>query len=346
MEYIQRNSDKFTKRITAIRVIKETAGIIGLPCIRINADFYCELLAEKQYFYETDREFIFYLSHFTPLDACIASIDITLEHYMKIENVCCEGKLLDFIQDGKNIRFDAELSRLAGRSITLDTHSMIRKPGITLRMEQNEIGRRAGYYAEKYPAIEITAAYHYMFAMYGILDEMKIPELLSESQTGYMLILGFETYNTVHEDYPPHWHLIYRWPLQCGSQAPHIYIGEDGKMIQLKVSIDCMPNIFQEIPIGSWFSFVDPYGNRILHIMVNPDGTLSCTADYITIYTIGAYSENEGVIVSKDAAEYWKIKVSSDARHGEAEIFFSDARNGNIIEDLSFRFNPLNGEIQ
>ena len=344
MEYIQRATDRYTKRATAIRILKNTTGIIGLPHIQISADFFCELLADEKHFYETDKEFVFYLSHFMPLDACIATVDMTLEQDMEIENVYCEGKILSFSQNKKDVHFDVELSRLSGRSITLDAHSVIREPGITLRMEQNDPGRRAGQYAKQYPELEIAAAYHYMFAMYRILKEMKIPELLSEARTGYMLILGFETYNTVHEDYPPHWHLIYRWPIQCGSQAPHIYIGEDGRMIQLKVSIDCMPDIFQEIPCDRWFSFVDPYGNRILHIRVNPDGSLSCTKDYVTFYRIGIYSGNDGVQIYKDDIGYWNIKVKSDVSEGKARIILTDASK-TIIEDHEFFFNPLNGEI-
>ena len=165
------NTDRYIKRETAIRIIKKQNSIIGLPHIKINADFYCELLQDKNHFYETDKEFVFYITHFSPLDACIASIDITLEQNMEIDKIYCETRLLDFSQQDNTLHFDTELSRLTGRSVTLDAHSIIHKPGITLRMEQNDKGRRAGRYMNKYPETEIIAAYHYMFAMYEILEE-------------------------------------------------------------------------------------------------------------------------------------------------------------------------------
>ena len=338
------NTDRYIKRETAIRIIKKQNSIIGLPHIKINADFYCELLQDKNHFYETDKEFVFYITHFSPLDACIASIDITLEQNMEIDKIYCETRLLDFSQQDNTLHFDTELSRLTGRSVTLDAHSIIHKPGITLRMEQNDKGRRAGRYMNKYPETEIIAAYHYMFAMYEILEEMHLPEYLSENNLGYMLILGFETYNTIHEDYPPHWHLIYRWPLQCGSQAPHIYIGEDGKMIQNKVSIDCMPNIFQEIKNDSWFSFVNPYGNTILQIQINSDGTMSCRANHDTVYKIGSYLQGNGVSIHRNGIYYRRVKVWSDSNKGETKITIIDDK-GNTIRKHGFHFNPVNGNI-
>ena len=109
--------------------------------------------------------------------------------------------------------------------------------------------------AEDYPEIQIEAASHYTFAMRELLKQMGIPAYLHENQLGYMLLLGFETCNEVHTDYPPHWHMIFRWPNFCGSQAPHIYLDQDGKMTENIMYVDGISGVCRKYGPEEWCRF-------------------------------------------------------------------------------------------
>src|SRR6478736_2596367 len=65
-KYIQRAEHPYTKshlRQTAIRLVKETPGIYGLPQITINADFPVDVKKGGLYEEESESEYYFYIEH-------------------------------------------------------------------------------------------------------------------------------------------------------------------------------------------------------------------------------------------------------------------------------------------
>lgn len=289
-------------RTTIIRLIKQEGGMKGMPEISVDADFPCEVVQEDQVTYETETEWIIGIRHLLLTDACLATMRLSFPFAPQVGHVLVEGKELPFsIHDGI-VSFLVEISALIGNSRTLYTHTLIREPGITLRIEQNRIERRAGRYREgTYPSLQIEAAHGYQFAMREIMHMTGLPRMLHEQHLGYILILGFETCNEIHGDWPPHWHFIYRWPTFCGSQAPHIYLGEKGEMTYNRVSIDGIHGISTMMETGKWFTFVTPYGKEVMAISIQSDGSLSFARPQDAVYTIGAFDvETRGVSVFRD----------------------------------------------
>jgi len=193
---------------------------------------------ENGLYYETDGEIVIYIKHFILKDACLISIDVEDSEEYEIKYILCEGKYIAFDHSNNKYIFQIEISGLLGPTRTLYAHSILREDGITLRVEENDIGRCAGKYdKDTYPQTQIDASVHYTFAAREVLRHMGIGKYLHDNHLGYILLLGFETCNELHPDYPPHWHLIFRWPYFCGSQAPHIYIDKEGNNPLMKSAI-------------------------------------------------------------------------------------------------------------
>lgn len=153
-------------RRTAIRIIKSKAGHYGLPIFHFDADFFLEAVNDPHFCYETDNEFVVYVEHTQLADACLATCSFDTENKYEVTAILCEKQTLYFESKNGIITFNFEISGLTGPTRTLYVHSILRDPGLTLRIEQNHIGRRAGKYREgDYPATEILAANHYMFAI-------------------------------------------------------------------------------------------------------------------------------------------------------------------------------------
>ena len=288
-------------RYTAIRFIKSKKGIFGIPKINISADFECEITKENGLYYETDGEIVIYIKHFILKDACLISIDVEDSEEYEIKYILCEGKYIAFDHSNNKYIFQIEISGLLGPTRTLYAHSILREDGITLRVEENDIGRCAGKYdKDTYPQTQIDASVHYTFAAREVLRHMGIGKYLHDNHLGYILLLGFETCNELHPDYPPHWHLIFRWPYFCGSQAPHIYIDKEGKMESNVTYID---------GISGGMELTSPGGNT---------------------YKIAPYSMEDGVKVYCDERYIGNITVKNDADNGQIKLLWN---NSDCIQD-------------
>ena len=66
-----RPMDESLLRRTAIRIVKEPAGLYGMPEIRFDADFYCRKLEDPAFCYETEAEYVVYAEHMRLTDACL-----------------------------------------------------------------------------------------------------------------------------------------------------------------------------------------------------------------------------------------------------------------------------------
>lgn len=298
-------------RDTALRFIKDVPGRFGMPKFKFEADFYCEITGRENLFYETDNEFVVYVRHFILKDACLVTGHVSIEPGYEISKILFEGRYLDFTREEGEYRFDFEISGLAGPTRTLYAHTLLRENGLTLRIEQNDIGRCAGMYQkDTYPEKEIRAVHHYMFAMREIVRQMGLPDYLHENGLGYLLILGFETCNEIHTDYPPHWHLIFRWPYFCGSQAPHIYVDDQGRITENVMYIDGIKGVSHSYQAGEWCRFVDMYGSDVMAVRIEDDGGMSVTKPGGELFRLGPYEESAGVAVYRGGVFLGKIAVS------------------------------------
>ena len=330
-------------RNTALRFIKDKPGMYGLPNFSFLADFECTVCKEPGLFYETDTEFVVDVRHFILKDACLVTCQFPVSEQYSISEILCEGIRLPFDVANDTYTFTFEISGLTGPTRTLYTHTILRENGLTLRIEQNTLSRCTGKYSkETYPALQIQAAHHYMFAMREIAHALSLPEYLSEKHLGYLLILGFETCNTIHTDFPPHWHLIYRWPYFCGSQAPHIYLGDQGEMTSNILYIDGIRGVCREYAPGEWCHFVDMYGADLMAFCITDEGGMCVTKPNGDMYTMLPYQEGQGVVVTRNDVPWGTVQVTVSDSEGKAQV---DWRSDySFHEQISF--DPLTGSLQ
>ncbi len=330
-------------RRTALRIVKDQPGIYGMPQVAFDADFYCVGMKEEAFCYETEKEFVVYAEHLLLTDACLVTGSYEEGGGWETAAVVCEGRRLLLQRDGKKVRFTFEISGLTGKTRTLYIHTILREPGLTLRAEQNDEGRRAGAYRQgEYPAVQTAAALHYEFGMRELLKKSGVPSRLNEAGLGYLLLLGFETNNEVHGDWPPHWHLIFRWPDYCGSQAPHIYLDETGRMTRNLMCIDGIPRVRYTYAPGEWCSLVDRYGRHVLEIRIDEDGGMSAAAPNGPVFRLGAYRDG-CVKLYEEAAEIGTVRVQNDTQEGVLRILKQKTGYPETTEEI--RYDPLSGGI-
>lgn len=330
-------------RNAALRLIKKIPGMYGEPGISLNADFPCR----TDQMYETDGEYVIYVEHMIQKDACLISAQIRCPEACEITKIVYEGKYLSFSNTDGVLSFTFEISGYTGKTRTLYAHTLIREKGLTVRVEENDRGRCAGKYSkENYPEKAVAASQHYMFAMREIVRDLGIPEYLNENKLGYILILGFETCSMIHEDYPPHWHLIYRWSYFCGSQAPHIYLDNEGRMTENILYIDGIEGVSRIFQPGEWCMFVDMYGNDVMAFCITQKGELLAAKPGSEVYRMGCYDPDTGVKVWKGEILYGTLKLSNDTENGKIRMNWRGMEHSisrGYEEEIDY--DPLLGDV-
>lgn len=300
-------------KLTSIRLIKSEKKFVGLPDINVYADFPIEVLDNVKYFYETEEEFVFYIEHPPLDDVIVADLEIILKGNLQIKKVLIEKQYYYFTQEDNVVNISLTFDNLPLKTSTLSVHTLIRKEGQTMRIEHNQDSRYVGLYKE-YPELQIKAVLHYMFACWEILMISEVSNSVAEDKVGHFAILGFETNNALHPDFPPHWHLILRWPYRVGSQAPHIYVSADGKNIRNESSIDGISNFRAEFGPEDWMNLIDMYGASRLAIKVDNDGGYTLRIDG-NDFKVSPF-ENNHVEISFNNNPLFNLSVTDDSSEG------------------------------
>ena len=259
---------------------------------------------------------------------------------MKIEKVLIEKQYYYFTQENNVIRISLTFDNLPLKTSTLSVHSIIRREGQTMRIEHNQETRFVGLY-EDYPELQIKAVLHYMFACWEILNISEIASSVSEDKIGHFAILGFETNNALHPDFPPHWHLILRWPYRVGSQAPHIYVDADGKNIKNISSIDGIPGFKAEFKPEEWMNLVDMYGESRLAIKVDEDGGYSLKSNDI-IYKVSPFKNDKDEVYINNNPLF-KLKLTDDSEKGVLIARYEYISKTNHLE---IQYDKYTGKIK
>ncbi|WP_394010912.1 hypothetical protein [Anaerococcus cruorum] len=327
-------------KLTSIRLIKSEKKFVGLPDINVYADFPIEVLDNAKYFYETEEEFVFYIEHPPLDDVIVADLEIILKGNLQIEKVLIEKQYYYFTQEDNVVNISLTFDNLPLKTSTLSVHTLIRKEGQTMRIEHNQNSRYVGLYKE-YPELQIKAVLHYMFACWEILNISEIASSVSEDKVGHFAILGFETNNALHPDFPPHWHLILRWPYRVGSQAPHIYVDQSGRNVKNTSSIDAIPHFRAEFGPEEWMDLVDMYGEKRLAIKIDNDGGYTLRANNQD-YKVSPFFENQ-VKVSINKNPLFSLNITDDSENGLLRAKYEYSSKINYME---LHYDKYTGEIQ
>ena len=90
-------------RKTALRIVKETPGMYGVPHVEFDADFYCTGMKEEAFCYETENEFVVYVEHLLLTDACLVTGSYVEGERWKTAAVLCEGQTASAQRKRKSI---------------------------------------------------------------------------------------------------------------------------------------------------------------------------------------------------------------------------------------------------
>jgi hypothetical protein len=245
-----------------------------------------------------------------------------------IRAVIVEKNRIPFSTSGGAITFDMPVAPRA-RSSTVEVQTSLTWPGIVLRIEHAFLDRRAGKYATgEFPAVERAAALNLEFGFREAIRDLKLDGEVEARGLDKIHLMGFDTNNPLgHEDYPPHIHVILRWPHFAGSQAPHYYIGARGLLLpDVSVTIDGMPHIqATQIGKGTWLPAIDYLGETLFETLVTDDGGITLRrpgAASCALKPLGAGGRGfaGGALVTCSSGVAYRVQAADDTERGEVRV--------------------------
>jgi hypothetical protein len=328
--------------IVGVKLLKEVRGS-DAPPLQIELPEQCSLCSVMHGpFYEGQNQYeaFFYLK--VPVSqAQIANIKVNVGD-LKVRSLVVEKSYLHFRRDGDQLTFDLPIAPRA-RSSTLEVQSSLNWPGMTVRIEHAFEGRRAGKYATgPWPALQRQAALNLEFGLREAIRALGLDREVCERGLGRIHLMGFDTnFPLGHEDFPPHIHMILRWPHYAGSQAPHLYVSDTGLLEgDVKVTMDGLPEIAAtSFPQGTSVPAIDYLGETLYQIVENTDGTLTLqrsNADSCTLRPLQAGTQGfaSGVEVKCSTGKAARVSASDDSEAGILRVSV-DSNPSEI-----YRFDP------
>lgn len=264
--------------VVGIKLLKASPGTIGhLLTISLPADCpVCAVMHGPFYEGENTREIFFYLR--IPVSTTVLKRVKVEVGNLDVRAVVVEKSYIQFRRSGSAISFDIPVQPRA-RSSTLELQTNLEWPGLTVRIEHAFKDRAAGKYGSSaWPALQRQATLNLEFGAREAIRALQLDQEVSSRGLGRIHLMGFDTNDPLgHEDYPPHIHIILRWPDFAGSQAPHFYLSSTGTIEgDVTVTVDGLPEIQPTIfPLGKPIPAVDYLGEIVFETVVNPDHSLT-----------------------------------------------------------------------
>jgi hypothetical protein len=295
--------------------------------IRLPADCPdCSVASDPAFSGENPREIYFHLR--VPSDTPLIRHIRVEAPGITVRSVIVEKNRIPFTVSDAGVIFDLPVAPRT-RSSTVEVQSSLESPGIVLRIEHAFPDRRAGKYATgDFPVVERAAALNLEFGLREAIRNLKLDREVADHGLGKIHLMGFDTNNPLgHEDYPPHIHMILRWPHFAGSQAPHFYISKEGLLLpNVIVTIDGMPHIQStQIGKGVWLPAVDCLGATLYETLVTAEGGItlrrpggaSCALEPLTKEARGFAS---GAAVKCEANVEYHVRATDDIEQGEVRV--------------------------
>jgi hypothetical protein len=286
----------------------------------------CSLVSDPAYHGENPREIYFHVS--VPSSrAVIPNIRVDVGE-TAIRDVIVEKNRVRFTAAGGVITFDLPVVFRA-RSSTVEVQTSLEWPGVVLRIEHAFPERRAGKYATgEFPAVQRAAALNLEFGLREAIRELKLDREVASRGLGKIHLMGFDSNDPLgHEDYPPHIHLILRWPNFAGSQAPHYYIDGRGRLLpDISVTIDGMPHISAtHFGRGGWLPAIDYLGEAIYETLITDDGGFTLRRPGGTSCTLrpseaGDRGFASGAVADCGSSAMYRVQASDDTGRGEVLV--------------------------
>jgi len=283
-------------------------------------------VSDTAYHGENPREIYFHVS--VPTNrAVIPNIRVDVGG-TAIRDVIVEKNRVRFTAAAGVVTFDLPVVFRA-RSSTVEVQTSLEWPGMVLRIEHAFPERRAGKYATgEFPGVQRAAALNLEFGLREAIRELKLDREVASRGLGKIHLMGFDTNDPLgHEDYPPHIHLILRWPNFAGSQAPHYYINGEGRLLpDISVTIDGMPHIAAtHFGRGVWLPAIDYLGEALYETLVADDGGLTLRRPGGAACTLkpsdaGDRGFASGAVADCGSSAVYRVQASDDTELGEIHV--------------------------
>jgi hypothetical protein len=315
--------------VVGVKLLKTNRGASAGPIkIDIPADCTgCVVMHGPFYEGQNAHETFFYLK--VPVSmSVLTGVKVDVGD-LGVRAVVVEKTYLTFRRDGNVINFDMPIHP-RDRSSTLELQTGLDWPGLTIRVEHAFEDRRAGSYAQgPWPALERQAALNLEFGLREAIRNLGLDQEVCKNGLGRIHLMGFDTnYPLGHEDSPPHFHIILRWPHFAGSQAPHFYISPEGRVKdEVKVTIDGLPQIstttFSE---GKPVPAVSYLAKAVFDTLVNSDGSLTLERPNFGACILrpgdsGAQGFAGGVGVTCPTGKQLTVRAEDDTNVGTLRVF-------------------------
>ncbi|HEX3732259.1 MAG TPA: hypothetical protein VHU91_04970 [Mycobacteriales bacterium] len=220
-------------------------------------------------------------------------------------------------------------------------------PGVFLRLEHYDPDRAAGDYAGQPVRRQAAAAINQLLAAQAILHDSGLAAQAAAEGHFYAL-MGFETNNLVHGDYPAHWHFAYYQGKDWAAKAylPHLLLDEHGRNIQngQDVNGETRTNYGAGQPAG----LLDTDGKPVAILTVRPDGGLDVQAGETgPVYSIVGDSTEDlsrFVTVLRDGALWLKVTAKDNTKAGELVVNTQSLPTGHS-STVRYDYDPLTGVL-
>jgi hypothetical protein len=286
----------------------------------------CSLVSDPAYHGENPREIFFHVS--VPADRTVIRnirVDVGAA---AIRAVIVEKNRIPFTASGGVVTFDLPVAPRP-RSSTVEVQTSLEWPGMVVRIEHAFPDRRAGKYATgEFPAVERAAALNLEFGLREAIRDLKLDREVDSRGLGKIHLMGFDSNNPLgHEDYPPHIHMILRWPHFAGSQAPHFYLSNRGLLLpNISVTIDGLPHI-QATQIGAktWLPAIDYLGETLYETLVTDDGGITLRRPGAASCSVKTTAGGErgfagGALVTCSSGAVYRVQAADDTERGELHV--------------------------
>lgn len=263
-----------------------------------------------------------------------------------VRRVVLETGDIAFTQAGR--RLTVHLPPLVGDAVNAgEFHTHIVEPGMVVRFEHDDPGRRAGAYAEVYgDFVERRAADVLTFAQREVVRHLGIGQAVEREGLGKILIMGFDTnFPHGHTDAPAHMHMHMRWPDNAGTQISHYYIDGRGLLVRNEVGIQLLKAPQRVFGPGETFTTIDRRGRPAYSHRITAEGWLELADSLGRICLIKPAETgfDSGAVVSCPDTPDRTITVRDDleagvltVRYGQIlEVYRYDTDTGALISPLS-----------
>ncbi|MGH3428571.1 MAG: hypothetical protein ACRD3Q_10255 [Terriglobales bacterium] len=331
----------------AFRLVKAVPDTPSVPQIRLPEDYQLTPEAKTQVASRAE-----YYSFVTGADN--ASVPVTVTWPGEFIKAVVVGKSIVPVtrdpHDVYTIRFTLPVTGKTlgyGRN-TLEIWSLPpTDPGVFLRLEHYDPDRAAGDYAGQPVRRQAAAAINQLLAAQAILHDSGLAAQAAAEGHFYAL-MGFETNNVVHGDYPAHWHFAYFQGKDWTAKAylPHLLLDEHGRNIKNGQDVNGEPRT--DYGVGQPAGLLDTAGKPVAILTVRPDGGLDVQAGETgPVYSIVGDSTEDlshFVTVLRDGRPWLRVSAKDEAKAGELVVNTQSLPAGRS-STVHYYYDPLTGVI-